>query len=781
MTRKEKTVVALLCLAALLGAVNPAQPQEGAAPDVLWNSGPTGPGETVLIVLAGDGSRSSGARVVQLLMAGAESEPVEPILDMDNGSSVAFSIPTNWSFAAYQFRVCAGAPSENPCSQWIGLNNANTMWAQGDRGPHVTPGASIHIFGSSLGYAAQDGDDRLRCAHAVSEQALNSRVRLLPLPGSIHSGDAGDPIELKSIRGSCYDLKATVPEQAAPGAYFVQVLNGLPGSSWSQPSDQECNIMIAPPEPWPTLTLSVDGQFEGDIAAALAHADGIGGARVELSSGKTYSLGPYEQLYIPHHTVLSTEGGKAAANGRAHIVWSRAAPNPVQENSAASHPCVGPGSFPNSSELLKICPPLVWGNGTFALEHVHVKAPALSALVAILPPSKGARIVGSRLEVKGYSEVGEGSIRKYVNVSNSLWAANSSDFIVEDTIIEHVAEGAIAPGGQYGGSDTPAPCGQPSPNNYAFFFSQGSENALFRNNSIVMGCNGWGTQSSQNIVVEANEFRSVGLSGIGGSGFSSASTAPVAKQNALVRNTITGTNAATGKHKTPNRWANLTNFGPKADPLNPLEMVTSDGSYGGYFGAALSSNGTVIELSGPVAPNTKAPAALGWKRAALVVVDGKGLGQIRTITSAASHGETYVIIDSPMTTQLDSTSIITIVPWVGRWIVVGNRFQNGTSVQTYGSTLVAIVADNILSNMTRSAQVNPAGMCFTSLQYGTGIQPNLYVEVTRNTFVYSEGLHLRASMINGTSLTYGFMIRSNLFKHPPPLDYVLNPVLGPES
>ena len=41
--------------------------------------------------------------------------------------------------------------------------------------------------------------------------------------------------------------------------------------------------------------------------------------------------------------------------------------------------------------------------------------------------------------------------------------------------------------------------------------------------------------------------------------------------------------------------------------------------------------------------------------------------------------------------------------------------------------------------MTRSAQVDPAGLCLTSGGYGTGVMPNMYVEVTGNRQRYSVG------------------------------------------
>ena len=320
-----------------------------------------------------------------------------------------------------------------------------------------------------------------------------------------------------------------------------------------------------------------------------------------------------------------------------------------------------------------------------------------------------------------------------------------------------------------------------------------------------MGCNGWGTQSHASLLLESNTFRSVGLSGIEGSGFSSASTVPRATQAAFLRNTVHGTNAATGPHITnwcnttvpglsDNGWCNRTGWGPKANPGSPVETMTSDGSYGGYFGHATADAADMSQvlLHADIAPNKEGEGGsdknganlspdqrLGgvqsWRKGAFVVVQGAGLGQVRTVvggSAAAASPLRGVQLDRPLTTALGPDSIVTIAPNVGRWIVAGNDFSNGTSVQTYGITLQAVFANNSFENMTRSAQVDPAGLCLTSGGYGTGVMPNMYFEITGNRQRYSEGVHIRCGVVNDTALTYGFAIRGNTFERPPPNDYL---------
>ena len=173
-----------------------------------------------------------------------------------------------------------------------------------------------------------------------------------------------------------------------------------------------------------------------------------------------------------------------------------------------------------------------------------------------------------------------------------------------------------------------------------------------------------------------------------------------------------------------------------------------------------------------LSPDQQAGGVQSWNHAAMVVVQGQGLGQVRTVTGAAvDQSKRLVQLDRPLTTPLGPDSVVTIAPNVGRWIVAGNEFSNGTSVQTYGISLQAIFANNSFINMTKSSQVDPAGLCLTSLGYGTGTMPNMYVEITGNHQSFSEGIHMRCNLVNDTALTYGFAIRANLLENPPPSEY----------
>ena len=96
----------------------------------------------------------------------------------------------------------------------------------------------------------------------------------------------------------------------------------------------------------------------------------------------------------------------------------------------------------------------------------------------------------------------------------------------------------------------------------------------------------------------------------------------------------------------------------------------------------MNSSGRTV-LASQVKPNPYKPnmPQRGREHAALVVVAGKGLGQIRTLTSFQKMKQ--VTIDE---LSLEADEFQCHNAPFGQWIVAGNTFVGGTSVQTYGIT-----------------------------------------------------------------------------------------------
>ena len=151
-----------------------------------------------------------------------------------------------------------------------------------------------------------------------------------------------------------------------------------------------------------------EAPFNGNVAMALAAAGRNGGGRVILNGDKAYEMASDTVLRIPDGVTLTS---REEATKQATIQWITAAPRLRHSPKI----CTGPTSFADWETL---CPPLVSGNGRFSIENVHIKAPATSALVGIMSPSKGAQILNSTLEVVGRE--GSTSNGAFVNVSNAL-------------------------------------------------------------------------------------------------------------------------------------------------------------------------------------------------------------------------------------------------------------------------------------------------------------------------------------------------------------------------
>lgn len=156
---------------------------------------------------------------------------------------------------------------------------------------------------------------------------------------------------------------------------------------------------------------------------------------------------------------------------------------------------------------------------------------------------------------------------------------------------------------------------------------------------------------------------------------------------------------------------------------------TFDQGTGAYFGRVEKTNGTYLTLAAdPVYPKWADEKSELWREAAICILDGRGAGQWRNLTSG--HGRLWQI-DRPFDTVPDATSIVTIVPFDGRVLVIGNRFEDANWVNAgYGTSIDVVYAGNILA---RCADLMNYGLA------GRGVlQPSWYVQYLDNRI--SEGL-----------------------------------------
>ncbi len=122
---------------------------------------------------------------------------------------------------------------------------------------------------------------------------------------------------------------------------------------------------------------------------------------------------------------------------------------------------------------------------------------------------------------------------------------------------------------------------------------------------------------------------------------------------------------------------------------------TFDGGGVAYQGKAATVDGLHLSLAqAPTYPVWAGENSPLWHRAVVCVIDGKGTGQYRFVI--ANLGRNWEI-DRPFDVVPDATSTISIVPFRGRVLVVGNHFEDASWVNLgYGTSIDVVCSHNSL-------------------------------------------------------------------------------------
>jgi hypothetical protein len=204
-----------------------------------------------------------------------------------------------------------------------------------------------------------------------------------------------------------------------------------------------------------------------------------------------------------------------------------------------------------------------------------------------------------------------------------------------------------------------------------------ASNAVVSRNILINGRYGWySITGSRRIIFEDNHVSAGDLQGNGG-GINTLSNSVSSSENIFVgHNTFKGIYGL------------------------DREALTTDGPGGYYFGTAetvapqrLSIHETADHF--PVSPD--------WVGAAVMVVDGLGAGQSARVASlerTPASSQTWLDLDRPLQTGLDSTSVITVAQARQNFLIIDNQFEDcGVAAQSYGTGLNHVLAGNT-SNRT---------------------------------------------------------------------------------
>lgn len=166
------------------------------------------------------------------------------------------------------------------------------------------------------------------------------------------------------------------------------------------------------------------------------------------------------------------------------------------------------------------------------------------------------------------------------------------------------------------------------------------------------------------------------------------------------------------------------------------EMMTLDAACGAYFGKIAAVAGTRLTLaSDPVFKDYAPKPHTNWIGGVVQILDGKGAGQYRFVT--ANDGREWQV-DRPWTVVPDETSRISIAPFRGQNLFIGNTFEDGGSVQLYAAAHDTIVAGNKGSRMDgfQVWGLNP---------HGWGYQPSWFCQFLDNEILEGNGYGHRSA------------------------------------
>lgn len=168
------------------------------------------------------------------------------------------------------------------------------------------------------------------------------------------------------------------------------------------------------------------------------------------------------------------------------------------------------------------------------------------------------------------------------------------------------------------------------------------------------------------------------------------------------------------------------------------EMMTLDAASGAYFGAVASAEGARVTLAAdPVFKDYAPKPHTNWVGAAMQILDGAGAGQYRFVTA---HSGREWQVDRPWGVPPNATSRISIAPFRGQNLFIGNTFADGGAFQLYAAAHDSIVAENKGSRMD--------GFLVWGLNpHGWGYQPSWYCQFLDNEILEGNGYgHRHASL-----------------------------------
>lgn len=728
-------------------------------PTLDWVVNPLRPGETALI---------TGACLTNATIRVCSTEPacfpnctnLLPVQQWDG--SIKASLPPDFPLGVLNFTVASpgggssgsAVTSNAPVVDWFSTDS----WVAGS----AFAGGDLILYGKALAFSQPiDGSGVLDCRPLPP--LLGSGPALVPAPTlsvrlrAIRTGSVNASTVLPSYplqvtgAASCYRVATRLPPGIPDGNYTIEVNNGLLPVGAALPATPELLPVSAATAPrWPNGTWTVGVHCNTtDIGGCLSKARAAGGGTVRvppgfyrMPTGRTLGLGSYVALTgttsRAADTVLSWDDEPANGNTCALSPWNPNTPR---------YPCA-----------------LVYNVESYNYEHAQHKPLAIRNLT-LLVTSPVFKII-QMTDCSGCE-----ALNLVLNVTIDAVRFPDGAAAYPPLYVRHAKQWRavgllIVSGG--GNESTPR---TDDPATAAFHLQAVNDGRLW---DVVAHSfwAGWFLSCLDRVSMERTDVRS---------------TSPLRQRGNSLNPFCGPIDASRGNDHVYFGQ----NYDAGTDTLQTWETFTQDGAGGPYAGFVVAigvnaSTGRQTLQTTIVRPDVNGGAGTALLSGQSVsVMGGAGLGQWRRITAVepvavrvagnatvnatlVPTGAYTLHLEAPFSLPLVvNNSVIAVSTYKGNIVFEGNEWTNGTTVQTYGSSLDLVLAGNVLRNFYSG------GLVLWGLgMQRNGWQPSLRMLVEHNTLICSGNIQSFSSLFdplppnlgfNGSTvvLNYAHVIRRN--------------------
>ena len=685
-TKALLAVTAILCTATLPLVAKPV---------VIWASDPVRAGESV--VVRGDGFGEKSSVEVSFSKNGKPTDWQSAGVLQQKSTTLKFVLPAEIGDGIVRFRISDGQESSDPSV----LNAPEIWWMQGDETETATPGGWIRLFGLNL--------DLRRGAKAT-----------------LRSG--GDAVVIDPEAIDEFALRIALPGDVKPGEYTVDFHNGLADEAARTTAGK---IRVAARKPVPdqifdvteygavpaepgylqyTTAMLAKGQVDSTEAVqkAIDAAGQAGGGIVKFPRG-IFVLS--KGLDIPMHVTLRGAGSGLTALSYVDDLLPRVErKEKLYWGAKQVEPIKGAGFEPH--------PYLMQGEGHFTVEDLAIYAinhhAGIQSELPVNSPNAGhvtVRRVLMRLD-------------RFIN--NDRTDRHYSD--AEDVFIKRWRDkrrtGAIDVGGpniQITDCDIYSSLQVLMLNGSSGYIARNKFSAVPRHWTVF-------GRRTQKVIFENNDCSDGGVS----------------------LNSVHDMVTNDGQTRIPSIYSREIYIARNA--MKDSYRGDRDGGFNSDFHAPVGIyTGTVEKCDGTtlVLPKETADAefATKWAGAVVVVLDGKGAGQYRSL--AGGSGKT-LLVDKPWDVPLDSTSFISVCKALDHVIAADNVVHDAGNTTLFWCGGIEVVA-------ARNRSVRGGAIQQITISYEGQVLPGLRAQFFDNKIL--EGITWGASFIfprgsNIGTLTY---------------------------